>query len=184
MGDLGFDFLSTSSTPSLSFDISWIFWVLTKFALLAHSCSLLWGKISHKPKKTLTMVFPTRFQTKIYNLHFYWDFCMLLIILKYHAKKKHVSNPINSRPQQSCNPPSSSSSSLNLLFKASSSYIGKILNNWLCRHSWWGLEVQWKRCFTIFSEKSSCGHFHSWYLSTTEILVGRRSHRVCGCDIW
>ena len=159
MGDMGFDFLSTSSTPSLSFDISWIFWVLTKFALLAHSCSLLWGKISHKPKKTLTMVFPTRFQTKIYNLHFYWDFCMLLIILKYHAKKKHVSNPINSRPQQSCNPPSSSSSSLNLLFKASSSYIGKILNNWLCRHSWWGLEVQWKRCFTIFSEKKQLWTF-------------------------
>lgn len=123
MGDLGFDFLSTSSTPSLSFDISWIFWVLTKFALLAHSCSLLWGKISHKPKKTLTMVFPTRFQTKIYNLHFYWDFCMLLIILKYHAKIK-VSNPINSRPLEAVKL---------LIIILVSLFIGKILNNWLYR---------------------------------------------------
>jgi hypothetical protein len=36
------------------------------------------------------MVFPMRFQTKIYNLHFYGDFCMLLIIFKYHANKKRV----------------------------------------------------------------------------------------------
>lgn len=182
LGSLGFDLM-----PMLSFQLrTHPIWVLifrgyfsveflTKFALSALS---LFFSFEEKYLTTFKRLWqwcsPSDSRPRYIKLHFYWDICMLLIILKYHAKKKRVKS--NKFPPSKLSPSSFSSSSFNLLFKTLSSLVKFWITD--CTVSWRGLEVQWTVFYNIFKKQlwtfSFLISFYYWHIGwavVTEFVI-------------